>query len=589
MHSYAHLHSVLNNTLASSANTSPIWGLDGLYTVAPATAPALPDPALRTPLLLLAGILLVLLTRYLTRPDPLGAIPGPWLARHTALLLAYHTRRGKRYLYVDKLHKQYGPHVRLTPTQISCAAPSAPSTIYAQGALSLPKAPFYRAFYVDGTPSLFSTQDRAGHAAKRRVLAHPFSAGSVRGFEGWIRGSVGRMVGGLDGVWWAGERDGSANGGDGGEGRIDILMWLNYLAFDVISDLAFGAPLGMLARQSDVLPTDDEEDEEEADEEEEDDTAMIDYRGRTAAYLGLLPSLLPFGRWIPDGFVRRGLRGTESLSKIARRCVRTRLASPTQERRGDLLDRLVEGMGRGGGDGEGGDGEVREEDVVTEAMLLLTAGSDTTANSTAAVLFHVLRSPRVLGKLRAELDAVVGGVGVGADEAVGDGDADADGRVIPWHDQIKSLKYLQATIDEGLRLFATNAFGLPRVVPEGGRVVVGGRAFGEGTELSAPAWTIQHDPAIWGDPEVFRPERWLESGASELKRHLLTFGMGPRACIGKNLAYMQMQLLIATLVRRYDMDLCEDELRSVEGFMHKPVEVWVRIRRRNGAGLGASI
>ena len=66
-------------------------------------------------------------------------------------------------------------------------------------------------------------------------------------------------------------------------------------------------------------------------------------------------------------------------------------------------------------------------------------------------------------------------------------------------------------------------------------------------ELSAPAYTIQHDPDIWGDPEVFRPERWLEeeSGSagdadtkgrpegSELKKYLLTFGMGPRACIGK--------------------------------------------------------
>lgn len=75
------------------------------------------------------------------------------------------------------------------------------------------------------------------------------------------------------------------------------------------------------------------------------------------------------------------------------------------------------------------------------------------------------------------------------------------------------------------------------------------------TELSVPAYTIQHDPTIWGDPEVYRPERWLEksgegdreNGAQEakgrrgdrlpkgpeLKKYLLTFGTGPRACIGK--------------------------------------------------------
>ena len=94
--------------------------------------------------------------------------------------------------------QKYGPFVRITPNQVSCAHPNAPFTIYAQGSASLPKTPFYRAFYVNGTPSLFSTQDRAGHSSKRRVLAHPFSYASVKQFEGWIRKSVAKMVLKLD-------------------------------------------------------------------------------------------------------------------------------------------------------------------------------------------------------------------------------------------------------------------------------------------------------------------------------------------------------------------------------------------------------
>lgn len=143
------------------------------------------------------------------------------------------------------------------------------------------------------------------------------------------------------------------------------------------------------------------------------------------------------------------------------------------------------------------------------------------------------------------------------------------------------------------------------------------------TELSAPAYTIQHDPAIWGDPAVFRPERWLEEQeagkqpekdnnndkwppkGADLKKYLLTFGMGPRACIGKksvllsfhkrgtlptlvfrsSLATMQMQLILATLVLRYEMEARDDVLESVEGFMHKPVAVWAHLRRRSRRGV----
>ncbi|KDR70723.1 hypothetical protein GALMADRAFT_881849 [Galerina marginata CBS 339.88] len=566
--------------------------------------------------LFFVGIVLVAIIHRVTQVDPLKEIPGPWLAKHTSLLLGYHIRTGKRYLYVDKLHKKYGPFVRITPTQVSCAHPTALSIIYAQGASSLPKTAFYRAFYVDGTPSLFSTQDRTGHSSKRRVLAHPFSYASVKHLEGWIRKSVAKMVLKLDqqarggGVGDTADTLGRASGSRSGRApvedpQVDILMWLNYLTFDVISDLAFGEPLGMLDRGSDVLSGNDELEKEKP--SQPGIAAMIDYRGRTAAFLGLFPYLLPgsilspLARWIPDTYVQRGLQGTDTLSQIAKRCVKRRLESGAAIRRGDLLDRLVDDMRAkqaqsqaAFGDGATGLDDISEADVVTDAMLLLTAGSDTTANSTTAILFWVYSTPRVLEKLRIELaDALSSPAIASPDPAVvGDEDGEmlADSLEIPLHDQLKNLKYLNATIDEGLRMFATNAIGLPRVVPGGMSVSVEGKTFYEDTELSTPAYTIQHDPAIWGDDaDVFTPERWLDSvsesahkpSPGELRKYLLTFGMGPRACIGKNLAALQMQILVATFVMRYDLTLRNGkELRSVEGFMHKPVDLWAGIRRR---------
>ncbi|TFK73538.1 benzoate para-hydroxylase [Pluteus cervinus] len=524
--------------------------------------------------LLFCGAFIVAFLNYFTRPDPLKDVPGPWLAKYTSLLLAYHTRTGKRFLYIDSLHQKYGPLVRITPTQVSCSSPDAPSIIYAQGSSALSKTPFYRAFYVSGTPSLFSTQDRFDHASKRRVLAHPFSYSSVKQFESWIQTTLGKFINGLDarclppsstsgGAEIAGRPSGGSNTSASKVKWVDMLAWFNYMTFDVISDLAFGEPLGMVDRGSDILDT------------KSDATgvaAMIDYRGRTAAFLGLFPAILPpssISSWcmwilaniIPDEFISRGLNSTDSLSKIARKCVRRRLSEGGEVKRGDLLDRLVEGLGKQ-------DEIVQEDDVVTEAMLLLTAGSDTTANSSAAILFHILRNPRVHKALLEELSQL-------------EIDEGEEGLMLPSHDQVKNLPYLQATIDEGLRKFATNAFGLPRVVSDGSSVEISGKLFPPGIELSAPAWSIQHDPSVWGDPFEFRPERWLEDGNTHLKKHLLTFGMGPRMCIGKNLAYMQMQLMIATVILRYDFELRDETLESVEGFMHKPVDLWVTIKRRD--------
>lgn len=133
--------------------------------------------------------------------------------------------------------------------------------------------------------------------------------------------------------------------------------------------------------------------------------------------------------------------------------------------------------------------------------------------------------------------------------------------------------------------------------------------------MSVPAWTIQHDPTIWGDPEVFRPERWLEG--KDLKSYLMTFGKGPRACVSPpyspsvscsmplsviaqlgrkyvdlqtvnspladmtySLAYMEMRLVLATVILRYNIRLQTETLVTTEGFMHKPVNMMVKFSRR---------
>lgn len=99
--------------------------------------------------------------------------------------------------------------------------------------------------------------------------------------------------------------------------------------------------------------------------------------------------------------------------------------------------------------------------------------------------------------------------------------------VIPY-ESVKKLKYLEACINEGLRLLSTSSVGLPRLVGEGGLEVCG-RYFKEGTVLSVPSYTIHRDTQVWGDDiDEYRPERWFERDAHLIQKTFNPFSFGPR-------------------------------------------------------------
>jgi benzoate 4-monooxygenase len=135
-------------------------------------------------------------------------------------------------------------------------------------------------------------------------------------------------------------------------------------------------------------------------------------------------------------------------------------------------------------------------------------------SSTACAITHYLaQNPAVQSKLQVELDEALG---------------HEDDPVAPWA-IVKSLPYLDAVVNEGLRLFSAFSTGLPRVAPEGG-LYVSGKFFSEGTVLSIPICTIHRDPEIWGnDAEAFRPERWFELDQARIQEIFYPFSHGPRS------------------------------------------------------------
>jgi benzoate 4-monooxygenase len=104
----------------------------------------------------------------------------------------------------------------------------------------------------------------------------------------------------------------------------------------------------------------------------------------------------PFAKHLPDPFFYKGLAAIENLAGIAIARVQERLANPVPGRV-DLLARLIEGR-----DANGGPMGIKE--LTAEAQTQLIAGSDTTSNTSCAILYHVLDNPDVIPKLQHELD-----------------------------------------------------------------------------------------------------------------------------------------------------------------------------------------
>jgi benzoate 4-monooxygenase len=349
---------------------------------------------------------------------------------------------------------------------------------------------------------------------------------------------------------------------------------VKYLAFDIISDLVFGAPFGMIKAARDVaqVPKDPTSvfeafGDKSAHVESVEIPAVRNLNGCAAA-MGVLPAWWrPFARQFP--WYKRGMADMKSLAGIATMAVLKRLNSPPLGRV-DLLSKLQASKDENGN-------PMGREELTTEALTMLIAGSDTTSSSTCAIIYHLAKNPHVQRKLQAYLDEHLG----------------TEDLLVATTSQVRRLPYLDACINETLRIHSTSALGLPRMVPEGG-LEIAGRYFPEGAIVSVPSFTIHRDKDVWGeDVEAYRPERWEEGDQSLIYATFNPFSLGPRwapflslplfyslttlrayrACVGRNLATLELQMIIASLLRRYEFVLQNpnEEVRSPAPFLRYPL------------------
>ncbi|KAH8929494.1 cytochrome P450 [Atractiella rhizophila] len=498
------------------------------------------------PLYPLIFVALYWILPYLLDKHSLRSIPGPFWAKFSNLWLARWARVGKRYEAVEKAHREYGTYVRIAPNNCSIADPDAIPIVYGHGTGTL-KSDFYDAF-VSIQRGLFNTRSRDDHSRKRKIVSGVFAQRNVLEFEPYIRDVVRQLLNKWDGLI---AKEGEAKKG---WAEFDCLPWYNYLAFDIIGDLAFGSLFGMVEREADYAHIENEDGSTTSLPA----VKILNERGEFSATQGVLPPFIrPYTKYI-DPWFNRGQKSVSNLAGIARSRVNERLAEGGGDRK-DLLSLLQNAK-----DGEGN--PMAKGELTAEALTQLIAGSDTTSNSSCAITYYLASNPRVQEKLQKELDEAFKGKGV---------------REVVEYEDCKDLPYLAACINEALRRHSTSAIGLPRLMTE--TTTFKGHVFPPGTVLSVPSYTIHHLDSVWGDPWNYRPERWIENG-KELEQSFVPFGYGPRSCVGRNLATLELTVFMATLFYRYEFKLKDPnmgELQTSEGFLRKPLELEIGIRRRN--------
>ncbi|KAJ5947552.1 hypothetical protein N7466_000567 [Penicillium verhagenii] len=159
------------------------------------------------------------------------------------------------------------------------------------------------------------------------------------------------------------------------------------------------------------------------------------------------------------------------------------------------------------------------------------AGSDTTASLLSGLTYHLCQNPHVLDKLTAEVRLAF--------------QSDKEINLT----SVNSLTYTLAVLKEGLRLFPPASAGLPRRAPKGGATIAG-QWVPEGTRVHVSPWASYRSSSRFYIPESFVPERWLGDSrfANDELKIVTPFSIGPRNCIGMNLAYAEMRTILAKLV-----------------------------------------
>ncbi|KAA8909835.1 cytochrome P450 [Sphaerosporella brunnea] len=479
---------------------------------------------------LLSSFLLyrVLLVVYRLYFHPLSRIPGPKLAAATTLYVAYYdVYKNGTFLRdaLPALHKKYGPVVRISPTEVQIHQPELYHRVNAMHSPFIKDPVYYGSIGVSS--SAFGTTDQSLHRSRRSLINPMFSKRRILEASTIMQDVVMKLCTILETFCDSNK-------------PVPLSNAFYCVTVDTITAYTFGESWNML---------DEPNFTSEWVESVLSFAGMVQAKIQFPRALGVLEALgKVFPSLTPLAFIKLIQYCENRVQQALEDDAAAKAAGiPPKERPDTIYDALLYPPSEKAQ-------RPSYEELVGESISMVTAGTDTSATVLQFLAWHFLTRPEVQEKLLQELATV---------------EAEPNG-LLPLK-RLEELPYLTGFIKETLR-YNTPAPGRQnRIVPEGGLTIPSTGAFlPAGTRIAFCVGMLHHDPRIFEDPAEFRPERWMGQKGKELDKWMLAFSKGDRVCVGINLAYAELHLVVANLFSRFKLELFEttkEDLECVDHFV----------------------
>ncbi|KAL0093833.1 cytochrome P450 [Phycomyces blakesleeanus] len=446
---------------------------------------------------------------------PLSKIPGPFIDKFfyepEGVLFSHIGKKSIRYL---DYHEKYGPVIRVGPKTISISD----KTMLKQVLVTedLEKGPVYSILQNPGNESMFDARDKTYHKNNRRMYSPAFSVKYINSIEPIMRSCTEIMAQKIN-------SDIERTKGDGEYGTVDVWYLFQCLALDVIGESGFGSNFNTVGDEDHPIPQ------------------CLKKNMNGAAYFVSHP-------WITLLIAMSGLMTITPLATHMLEIVKDRVEGRTK-RREDILQIMIDNERA-----KNGDKPLDIMRIARSTVMFVIVGSETTSNTTGFAIIELCRSPDTMKRLRDEIDAI----------------QLPEGETTFHQDQLKNLPYLNAVLNETLRLDSITASGLERIATQDS--VLAGTVFvPKGTIVNCNILSAHRRADYWPEPLAFKPERWLPD--YEHKPALDAyhpFSSGSRNCIGKSYALNEMRHTIAMIIKNYEIKPIPEEMeasKNICGFL----------------------
>ena len=356
---------------------------------------------------------------------PLSNYPGPRLWAISRIPYVWTLAKGNLTQRTKELHDRYGHVVRIAPNELSFIDGQAWQDIYAhhQGRPNFPKNPLWMAPGDNGIHSILSAND-ADHARYRRLLSHAFSERALRQQEYLLRQYIDLLRQYIDLLISRLTEKAKST-----DPVVDMVQWLNFTTFDIVGDLSLGESFHCL------------------EESRYHGWVSILFTQFKAAAIFVSLRFFGFDKPVRMLLPSSLLKKRAEHANIANERIHRRLnRGDADAQRNDFMTYVVRYNDQKG---------MSIPEIEATFRTLVVAGSETTATALSGIMMHLLRNRGVYDTLAKEI----------RQSFAHESEICAE--------RINDLKFLNAVIEEGLRLCPPVALGMPRVVPAGGAEVSG--------------------------------------------------------------------------------------------------------------------